>query len=113
MTFVKEREQLLVRIKIPYIMSPSHFPALARGITLVESSHKASSAQSRQLVNSLMIHCKQKAAQQGKTSLAFRIGLSGPPGAGKSTFTGDKVPSSSKKDVVTYIRTVDLVYLYH
>lgn len=61
--------------------------ALARGITLVESSHKASSAQSRQLVNSLMIHCKQKAAQQGKTSLAFRIGLSGPPGAGKSTFT--------------------------
>ena len=72
-------------------MRPPMFSSLtARGITLVESSHKASSAQSRLLVNRLMIHCKQKAAQLGKPSLAFRIGLSGPPGAGKSTFTGDK-----------------------
>ena len=69
---------------------PMFSSVTARGITLVESSHKASSAQSRLLVNRLMIHCKQKAAQLGKPSLAFRIGLSGPPGAGKSTFTGDK-----------------------
>lgn len=73
-----------------FILWDSHISSItARGITLVESSHKASTAQSRLLVNRLMIHCKQKAALSGKPSLAFRIGLSGPPGAGKSTFTGD------------------------
>ena len=60
----------------------------ARGITLVESTNKHNGAQSRILVNKIIAHCKQKAAREGKQSLAFRKGLSGPPGAGKSTFTG-------------------------
>jgi len=64
--------------------------ALARGITLVESSNKVAALQSRILVNKLITHCKQRTAESEdghRKSLAFRIGLSGPPGAGKSTFT--------------------------
>ena len=62
----------------------------ARGITLVESSNKVAALQSRILVNKLITHCKQRTAESEdghRKSLSFRIGLSGPPGAGKSTFT--------------------------
>jgi len=77
--------------------------ALARGITLVESTNKHNGAQSRILVNKIIAHCKQKAAREGKQSLAFRIGLSGPPGAGKSTFTeifGKKLTASGHRVAV-------------
>ena len=43
---------------------------------MVESTSKTNAAQSRILVNKLIAHCKQKAADGGK-QLAFRIGLSG------------------------------------
>lgn len=62
-------------------------PLLARGITLVESTSKTNAAQARILVNKLITHCKQKTADGGGKQLAFRIGLSGPPGAGKSSLT--------------------------
>jgi len=77
--------------------------ALARGITLVESTNKHNGIQSRILVNKVIAHCKQKATQEGKQTLAFRIGLSGPPGAGKSTFTeifGKKLTSSGHRVAV-------------
>jgi len=77
--------------------------ALARGITLVESTNKQNGIQSRILVNKIIAHCKQKAVQEGKHSLAFRIGLSGPPGAGKSTFTeifGKKLTAGGHKVAV-------------
>ena len=67
---------------LPYIP-----PLLARGITLVESTSKTNAAQARILVNKLITHCKQKTADGGGKQLAFRIGLSGPPGAGKSSLT--------------------------
>lgn len=54
--------------------------ALARGITLVESTHPGRAEQARLLVNSLTE--RNKRAGVG----SFRLGLSGPPGAGKSTF---------------------------
>ena len=54
----------------------------------MESSRAGAGAQSRHLVTTLMAHCRQQAAARGKANIAFRIGLSGPPGAGKSTFTG-------------------------
>ena len=66
----------------------SYLSSAARGITLVESSRAGAGAQSRHLVTTLMAHCRQQAAARGKANIAFRIGLSGPPGAGKSTFTG-------------------------
>merc|ERR1711892_563297 len=61
--------------------------SLAKGITLVESTNKVKNEQARLLVNKLTWFCKQKAIRMGKPFVSFRIGLSGPPGAGKSTFT--------------------------
>ena len=61
--------------------------SLARGITLVESTNHVSSKQARLLVNRVTAFCKEKARIHGKSFISFRIGLSGPPGAGKSTFT--------------------------
>ena len=54
--------------------------SLARAITLVESTLKSSKSESRKLISLI-----QKSAQFQKND-SFRIGLSGPPGAGKSTF---------------------------
>jgi LAO/AO transport system kinase len=50
--------------------------ALARAITLVESTRPDHRAQAEELVESLLPH----------TGRAMRVGISGPPGAGKSTF---------------------------
>ena len=55
--------------------------ALARAITLVESTHP----QQRVAAQSLMA-AALAAKRQRNTPPAFRLGLSGPPGAGKSTF---------------------------
>ena len=59
---------------------------LARAITLVESTNKEKAAQGRHLVALVTSHCAERARQLGRPVLSFRIGLSGPPGAGKSTF---------------------------
>ena len=64
-----------------------HRAALARGITLVESTHPGKAEQARLLVQRLTGVCKERAAERGVPGVSFRIGLSGPPGAGKSTFT--------------------------
>jgi len=50
--------------------------ALARGITLVESTRADHNVQAQALLTALMPH----------TGGAVRVGISGPPGAGKSTF---------------------------
>lgn len=52
-------------------------PALARGITLVESSRADHQAQAQELLTLLL----------PDTGRAVRLGLSGAPGVGKSTFT--------------------------
>lgn len=54
--------------------------SLARGITLVESSLKSSKIEARKLLSLVNSHVKTVNKD------TFRIGLSGPPGAGKSTF---------------------------
>ena len=54
--------------------------SLARAITLVESTLKSQKSESRKLISLI-----QKSTQFRKND-SFRIGLSGPPGAGKSTF---------------------------
>lgn len=53
--------------------------ALARAITLVESTNKEKQSEARKLMTQVTLN-----NQNSKSS--FRIGLSGPPGAGKSTF---------------------------
>jgi len=54
--------------------------SLARSITLVESTHPVKAAQARKLVTHATRHYRNNGLQ------SFRLGLSGPPGAGKSTF---------------------------
>ena len=53
-------------------------PALARGITLIESSLPAHMRQAE--------HLMERVSGGGHGHETFRIGIAGPPGAGKSTF---------------------------
>ena len=55
--------------------------SLARAITLVESTQHVKAAQARCLVT----HATRLSRDAGGQK-TFRLGLSGPPGAGKSTF---------------------------
>ena len=54
-------------------------------ILLVESKHPGKQQQAQRLLLSLLTH-KHRLQQLGRAPTTFRIGLSGPPGAGKSTF---------------------------
>lgn len=63
--------------------------ALARCITLVESSNRQKALEARKLLTLVEKHMRQERPGdlQGQArGTTFRIGLSGPPGAGKSTF---------------------------
>merc|ERR550519_2021470 len=77
--------------------------ALAKGITLVESTHPKQQYQASLAVARLTQVVKHRADILGKPGVSFRIGLSGPPGAGKSTFTealGKKLTSMGHKVAV-------------
>nr|XP_056711467.1 methylmalonic aciduria type A protein, mitochondrial isoform X1 [Euleptes europaea] len=59
---------------------------LAEAITLVESTHSRKKEMAQVLLQKVLsYHREQEQLNKGKP-LAFRVGLSGPPGAGKSTF---------------------------
>ncbi|XP_078533013.1 methylmalonic aciduria type A protein, mitochondrial [Lissotriton helveticus] len=59
---------------------------LAEAITLVESTHNRKKEMAQVLLQKVLAyHREQEQLKNGKP-LAFRVGLSGPPGAGKSTF---------------------------
>ncbi|XP_040590764.1 methylmalonic aciduria type A protein, mitochondrial isoform X2 [Mesocricetus auratus] len=59
---------------------------LAEAITLVESTHSRKKELAQVLLQRVLVHRReQERLNQGKP-LTFRVGLSGPPGAGKSTF---------------------------
>ncbi|CAO2611275.1 Methylmalonic aciduria type A protein, mitochondrial [Lemmus lemmus] len=59
---------------------------LAEAITLVESTHARKKELAQALLQRVLTHHReQERLNQGKP-LTFRVGLSGPPGAGKSTF---------------------------
>lgn len=60
--------------------------ALARAITLVESQHPQKQASGQFLLSLVLKHLKNRFENLGQQALSFRIGLTGPPGAGKSTF---------------------------
>lgn len=62
----------------------SNRACLAQSITLTESTHPRKCLQARLLLRKALQHCKK--CQEENKSFNFRIGLSGPPGAGKSTF---------------------------
>jgi LAO/AO transport system kinase len=56
--------------------------ALARAITLVESRAPTHRAQADLLLNHALSH----KVSSSNTTTSFRLGIAGPPGAGKSTF---------------------------
>ncbi|XP_001377033.2 methylmalonic aciduria type A protein, mitochondrial isoform X1 [Monodelphis domestica] len=60
--------------------------SLAEAITLIESTHSRKRDLAQVLLQMVLTyHREQEQSNKGKP-LAFRVGLSGPPGAGKSTF---------------------------
>ncbi|KAK3740727.1 hypothetical protein RRG08_048970 [Elysia crispata] len=60
--------------------------ALARAITLVEASHPGKQRQAQYLLTKVLEYNQAIERHNFKGPRTFRIGLSGPPGAGKSTF---------------------------
>lgn len=60
--------------------------ALARAITLVEASHPGKQRQAQYLLTKVLEHNQAMERHNFRGPKTFRIGLSGPPGAGKSTF---------------------------
>lgn len=60
--------------------------SLAEAITLVESLHPIKKAQAQVLLAELLEDAHKKQKRSIRRVNSFRIGLSGPPGAGKSTF---------------------------
>ncbi|XP_062349855.1 methylmalonic aciduria type A protein, mitochondrial [Cinclus cinclus] len=63
-----------------------HRACLAEAITLIESTQSRKKKVAQVLLQKVLsYHREQEKLNQGKP-LAFRVGLSGPPGAGKSTF---------------------------
>ncbi|CAI2175984.1 2281_t:CDS:2, partial [Funneliformis geosporum] len=59
---------------------------LAKAITLVESTRKDHKVEAQQLLSLIMDAQHERAKEIGDSAPTFRIGLSGPPGVGKSTF---------------------------
>ncbi|XP_054060190.1 methylmalonic aciduria type A protein, mitochondrial isoform X4 [Rissa tridactyla] len=82
---LSDREQRLVD-KLYNGLIQGHRACLAEAITLVESTQSRKKKIAQVLLQKVLsYHREQEKLNQGKP-LAFRVGLSGPPGAGKSTF---------------------------
>ncbi|KAL1023750.1 hypothetical protein UPYG_G00045580 [Umbra pygmaea] len=60
--------------------------SLAESITLVETQHIRKKELAQVLLQRVLAYRKEQERQNGGQPLTFRVGLSGPPGAGKSTF---------------------------
>ncbi|XP_074848007.1 methylmalonic aciduria type A protein, mitochondrial isoform X1 [Carettochelys insculpta] len=79
------KEQRLVD-KLYNGLIQGHRACLAEAITLVESTQSRKKEIAQVLIQKVLsYHREQEKLNKGKP-LAFRVGLSGPPGAGKSTF---------------------------
>lgn len=60
--------------------------SLAESITLVETQHPRKKELAQVLLQKVLAHRREQEKNNGGRPLAFRVGLSGPPGAGKSSF---------------------------
>ncbi|KAM8939471.1 methylmalonic aciduria type A protein, mitochondrial [Pelodytes ibericus] len=63
-----------------------HRACLAEAITLIESTHSRKRELAQVLLQKVLSYHREKENLNNGKPLAFRVGLSGPPGAGKSTF---------------------------
>lgn len=60
--------------------------SLAESITLVETQHPRKKELAQVLLQRVLAFRKEQESRNGGKPVAFRVGLSGPPGAGKSSF---------------------------
>ncbi|XP_024914307.1 methylmalonic aciduria type A protein, mitochondrial isoform X2 [Cynoglossus semilaevis] len=60
--------------------------SLAESITLVETQHPRKKEVAQVLLQKVLAYRAEQERQNGGQPVAFRVGLSGPPGAGKSSF---------------------------
>ncbi|XP_033942055.1 methylmalonic aciduria type A protein, mitochondrial isoform X2 [Pseudochaenichthys georgianus] len=60
--------------------------SLAESITLVETQHPRKKELAQVLLQRVLAYRREQESRNGGKPLAFRVGLSGPPGAGKSSF---------------------------
>ncbi|XP_027139570.1 methylmalonic aciduria type A protein, mitochondrial isoform X2 [Larimichthys crocea] len=60
--------------------------SLAESITLVETQHPRKKELAQVLLQRVLAYRKEQESRNGGKPVAFRVGLSGPPGAGKSSF---------------------------
>uniref|UniRef100_A0A3Q2P3V1 Metabolism of cobalamin associated A n=1 Tax=Fundulus heteroclitus TaxID=8078 RepID=A0A3Q2P3V1_FUNHE len=60
--------------------------SLAESITLVETQHPRKKELAQVLLQKVLAFRRQQESSNGGKPVAFRVGLSGPPGAGKSSF---------------------------
>ncbi|CAL8331402.1 unnamed protein product [Lota lota] len=60
--------------------------SLAESITLVETEHPRKKELAQVLLQRVLAYREEQEKSNGGKPVAFRVGLSGPPGAGKSTF---------------------------
>ncbi|XP_043970601.1 methylmalonic aciduria type A protein, mitochondrial [Gambusia affinis] len=60
--------------------------SLAESITLVETQHPRKKELAQVLLQKVLVFRREQESRNGGKPVAFRVGLSGPPGAGKSSF---------------------------
>ncbi|RVE76092.1 hypothetical protein OJAV_G00005330 [Oryzias javanicus] len=60
--------------------------SLAESITLVETQHSRKKELAQVLLQRVLAYRREQESRNGGRPVAFRVGLSGPPGAGKSSF---------------------------
>lgn len=60
--------------------------SLAESITLVETQHPRKKELAQVLLQRVLVYRREQESRNGGKPVAFRVGLSGPPGAGKSAF---------------------------
>ncbi|XP_026158245.1 methylmalonic aciduria type A protein, mitochondrial isoform X2 [Mastacembelus armatus] len=60
--------------------------SLAESITLVETQHPRKKELAQVLLQRVLAYRREQESRNGEKPVAFRVGLSGPPGAGKSSF---------------------------
>ncbi|XP_070613886.1 methylmalonic aciduria type A protein, mitochondrial isoform X1 [Erythrolamprus reginae] len=82
---LSDKEQRLLSMLYTGLIQ-GHRACLAEAITLIESTHKRKKQVAQVLLQKVLSHHREQEQLNKGKPLAFRVGLSGPPGAGKSTF---------------------------
>ncbi|XP_063166052.1 methylmalonic aciduria type A protein, mitochondrial isoform X1 [Candoia aspera] len=82
---LSDKEQRLLN-KLYGGLIQGHRACLAEAITLIESTHSRKKEVAQVLLQKVLSHHREQERLNKGKPLAFRVGLSGPPGAGKSTF---------------------------